>query len=264
MPLTMLRRIEPEVIICYHNPFPEMQGNIVYVDYDLSSWKHDEDDLDKAKTYRITKHTGYVVLDKGGGSAEGGQWQPNPNKPTDARFLGEPEKVVDTIMRNSERVSTRIGEDGRGAIERHWTDHNQPWAHTNPHDHYIIWDPYRGTPSLGPPINYPDGAPDFKHYKVKQMSRTIDMREYPDDILNFETISEFKWCLYCGGEIAFDWNGKSYGVTHRASGEIGISEDYKQETEKLCKDADEVLKYLIDGVRLREIITQVEVTDRTI
>ena len=27
---------------------------------------------------------------------------------------------------------------------------------------------------------------------------------------------------------------------------------------------DEVLEYLIDGVRLREIITQVEVTDRTI
>ena len=27
----MLRRIEPEKIICYNTPFPEMQGNIVYV-----------------------------------------------------------------------------------------------------------------------------------------------------------------------------------------------------------------------------------------
>ena len=35
----MLRQIEPERIICYNTPFPEMQGNIVYVDYDRSSWK---------------------------------------------------------------------------------------------------------------------------------------------------------------------------------------------------------------------------------
>ena len=79
----MLRRIEPSVIICYHTPFPEMQGNIVHVDYELSSWKHDEDDLAKAaaessESIRIVKHTGYVIFDdfftsKGGGSAtEGG------------------------------------------------------------------------------------------------------------------------------------------------------------------------------------------------
>ena len=44
----MLRRIEPSIIICYHTPFPEMQGNIVHVDYELSAWKHDGDDLEKA------------------------------------------------------------------------------------------------------------------------------------------------------------------------------------------------------------------------
>ena len=32
----MLRRIEPEKIICYNTPFPEMQGDIVYVDYERS------------------------------------------------------------------------------------------------------------------------------------------------------------------------------------------------------------------------------------
>jgi hypothetical protein len=40
----MLRRIEPELVICYHKPFPEMKGNILYIDYDLSSWTHYEDD----------------------------------------------------------------------------------------------------------------------------------------------------------------------------------------------------------------------------
>lgn len=33
----MLRRIEPEQIICYNHPFPEMKGNIIFVDYELSS-----------------------------------------------------------------------------------------------------------------------------------------------------------------------------------------------------------------------------------
>ena len=33
----MLRRIEPAKIICYSEPFPEMQGEIIYVDYELSS-----------------------------------------------------------------------------------------------------------------------------------------------------------------------------------------------------------------------------------
>ena len=80
----------------------------------------------------------------------------------------------------------------------------------------------------------------------------------------FKTISDFKWCMLRHGEVAFEWQGKDYSITHRTSGEIGISEAYRQETEKLCKDADEVLEYLVDGIRLREIITQVEVTDRTI
>ncbi len=36
----MLRRIEPEKIICYNMLFPEMWGNIVYVDYEHSSWRY--------------------------------------------------------------------------------------------------------------------------------------------------------------------------------------------------------------------------------
>jgi hypothetical protein len=36
----MLRRIEPEKIICYNTPFPEMRGDIVYVDYERSSWRY--------------------------------------------------------------------------------------------------------------------------------------------------------------------------------------------------------------------------------
>lgn len=40
--------------------------------------------------------------------------------------------------------------------------------------------------------------------------------------------------------------------------------DNMEETEKWCDTADEVLEYQIDGERLRDIITKVEVIDRTI
>ena len=38
----MLKRIEPERIICYHEPFDEMKGNIIYVNYEQSSWKYQQ------------------------------------------------------------------------------------------------------------------------------------------------------------------------------------------------------------------------------
>lgn len=79
----------------------------------------------------------------------------------------------------------------------------------------------------------------------------------------FETISEFKWCVDCGGEVEFEWKGTLYTITH-PEGMINISEAWKPETEKWCATADEALEYRIDGVRLRDIITQVAVKARTI
>ena len=52
----MLKRIEPETIICYHYPFPEMKGNILFVDYDLSSWQHYGDDGRANKERQFTDH----------------------------------------------------------------------------------------------------------------------------------------------------------------------------------------------------------------
>lgn len=268
----MLRQIEPERIICYNEPFPEMQGNIVFVDYELSSWRYMNDDPYVPSKYAkyicgaepwpedcdiIIKSTGHILSDyeiKGMGSAYGGKWRPHPDKPQDERFLGKPGEIKETIA--------KIGEDGRATKERHWTDHDKPWAHSDPHDHDINWDSERGNPLPGPPINYPDGAPEFKNYEVKFMSNPTIVP--PDTDMNFKTISEFKWCIYDGGEVEFVWNDKTFSVTRDENGILGICEAYKQETEKECKDADEVLEYMIDGERLRDIITKVEVTDRTI
>ena len=74
-------------IICYNTPLPEMQGNIVYVDYERSSWRYmsyeryyKAEDLDAFKiggTYRPECDTiePYRIdgTYKGGGSAYGGK-----------------------------------------------------------------------------------------------------------------------------------------------------------------------------------------------
>ena len=79
----MLRRIEPEKIICYNTPFPEMQGNIIYVDYERSSWRYmnyergfQKEDLESFKIGG-SFYTNYDTMEpyligKGGGSAYGG------------------------------------------------------------------------------------------------------------------------------------------------------------------------------------------------
>ena len=79
----------------------------------------------------------------------------------------------------------------------------------------------------------------------------------------FVTISDFKDCMHWHGEVEFTWKGVTYGITHPEN-RILIYEYYKPETEKWCATADEALEYMIDGVRLRETITQVEVKARTI
>lgn len=50
----LLRRIEPEYVLCYNTPFPEMEGNIITIDYELSSWKHmNEDSKNRLVCFQI-------------------------------------------------------------------------------------------------------------------------------------------------------------------------------------------------------------------
>ncbi len=132
----MLRRIKPEKIICYNTPFPGMEGDIVNVDYELSSWKYmnyekkfENEDLD---AYKISEYvpdkydtmSSYRIM-TGGGSAYGVQWQPSPNKPDDLRFLGEP-KETKTTFKNGYRIDTKMDKSGKAVRERHYTDHKNP------------------------------------------------------------------------------------------------------------------------------------------
>lgn len=266
----MLRRIEPEKIICYNTPFPEMQGDIVYVDYELSSWKYmsygrtDEKDLECYKisatnSEKYDKMSAYMIS-AGGGSAFGGEWR--PAKDDDKRFLGTPGEINLTTDRNGNKRETKIGDDGKANRERHDTDHGRSDKHSNPHDHIIIWDE-RG-PHLGSPINYPDGAPEFKKYGGLFMEGSIiPCSSFEEN--RFKSISDFKWCIERGGEVEFMWKGISYGaIRYGTNNMITLYEAYKPETEEVYETADNALEYIVAGDRLRDVITQVTVFNRTI
>ncbi len=278
----MLKQIEPERIICYNTPFPEMQGNIVFVDYELSSWKYQNKDYTPSPYVKyitgelplppdcdIVIKRGYISPrreEKGMGSAYGGEWQ--PKKPEDERFLGKPGEIKETKIttkKSSYTVKTKIGENGKAVIERHETDHGRQNSHSNPHDHQIDWS--RGFPNPSKPINYPNAVPEFKHYKERQfMSEPI----ITSDDMRFESLADFKWSLEFGGEIVFEWNGKSFGVFKYMKKTpdfpeqfcIGPSDSTQNEYPGKYEDCyvdtvDEVLDYEIDGDKMRDIVTKV-------
>ncbi len=95
------------------------------------------------------------------------------------------------------------------------------------------------------------------------MANTIVPANSPEQN-HFTTISDFKTCMRWHGEVEFIWNEILYCITHRRSGKISISVANQEETEKLCDTPDEVLEYMVGSDRLRDVITQVTVLDRTI
>ncbi len=271
----MLRRIEPERIICYNTPFPEMQGNIVYVDYELSSWKYmsyenacSEENLDCFKIPDTSRRDCDIMsaymISAGGGSAYGGKWRPSPNKPEDQRLWGKPGEIKRTVMRNGDVHLTKIGDDGRATIDRHLTNHRTPSKHSNVHDHIVSWDEETGKPSFGPAINYYDVVPELKyHWEETVMEKT---NVYQGEVnLNFASASEFKDVLSRGAEIEFDWKGHSYGVIrYGTNNKITAYEIYKPDTERMYETPDDALEFMLGEDKLRDVITKVEVTDRTL
>ena len=81
----------------------------------------------------------------------------------------------------------------------------------------------------------------------------------------FETISDFKWCLKCGGEIQFRWKGQDYGVIrYGVDKKITVYRAHDTASQRTYNSSDDALEYMIGDDRLRDIITQVEVLFRSI
>ena len=271
----MLRRIQPEKIICYNTPFPEMQGNIIPVDYERSSWKYmsyhkgvEEDDLsafqmggtfqkecDILEAYRIGGTA------KGGGSAYGGKWK--PAKEEDERFIGEPGEIKITIDRNGNQRITKIGPNGLATKERHFSNHGNPSKHSNPHDHDITWE--SNHPAWGAVQNYWDGVvPEFKRYRRNSMKYTILTGHNSLEENRFKTKAEFIDVLSRGAEIELMWKGVHFGIVPEGAGdEVCIYLWNQPETEQIFRDAKDALEYQVASDRLGDVITQVTVIDRS-
>ena len=274
----MLKRIEPERIICYHEPFDEMKGNVIYVNYEQSSWKYQQKDFELSQyaecicgqkplseNGNVIIKSGFVlpfVYEKGMGDAEGGQWIPKKEK--DKRFLGKPGEIKITYTKKGGKYITKIGDDGRAVYERHCTDHGNPKVHSNPHDHIIDWhEPIEGIPNFVRQINYWDGdVPEFddKGEKAYMKNEHYHYERTEDD---FETIAEYLDALTRGREVAFEYNGREYGVFYLKDG-FYVSTLGVVENEKIYKTAEETLDYPIEDVTIRDIITSVEVTLRNV
>ena len=80
---------------------------------------------------------------------------------------------------------------------------------------------------------------------------------------DFETIAEYLDALTRGSEVAFEYNGREYGVFYLKDGfyvsTLGVSEHLIVFTRALFR-AD----YPIEDVTIRDIITSVEVTLRNV
>ena len=90
----MLRRIKPKAIICYGEPFEEMDGRLIIVDYAATN------NLDQKKTHTqpVVKYM-RIMITKGGGSAGGNSGQNRlSSKPPQLKhmFADRPGHLPDT------------------------------------------------------------------------------------------------------------------------------------------------------------------------
>lgn len=271
-----------------------MEGNIEFVDYELSSWKYQEKEYEPSPYAKyisgellLPENSGIIIKrgfvlpgTKGMGSAYGAKWKPNPNKPNDMAFIGPPNSIQRMYISTSKGgywIQAKYGDDGWAVAIRHETNHGNGGTHTDPHDHIPAYDPNTHAPlwNESQEINYPDGAPEFKSRErrmIMDISEPIILH-YDKEALRFKTISEFKDCMKRGGEVVFDWNGIEYGTFRLPPSMRTETEKYiiaqsgtietNRATELRCATPDDILEYMVGGDRLRDVITKVSVVERS-
>jgi len=96
------------------------------------------------------------------------------------------------------------------------------------------------------------------------MAYNIIKRNTPEQN-QFKTISDFKDCISRGGEVNFEWKGVQYWIIrYGKDNKITIYMPHNPDTEVAFNTSDDALEYMVGTDRLRDVITQVSVLDRTI
>ncbi len=253
----MLRRIKPTKIICYGEPFSEMKGDIIEVDY--AKTNNLGKSFDSSGGY-IKRSVGYVVpyVEKGMGSAGGGgkiTWK--PKKPEDERFIGRPGEIKETFNSRGEKVLTKISKNGFAEKERHCGDHDRPKYHTNPHDHFIDWS--NNFPDFHSQTNYHDNIPEFKMFGGFVMKSDKNIIEYS----KYESVDDFIKSIKYGKEVGICYKGVDYGI-FLIDGIYYFGESKHEETEVSFSSVEDLLEIDIQGARLKDIITEVELWLRNV
>lgn len=93
----------------------------------------------------------------------------------------------------------------------------------------------------------------------------MDITSKSNDAYRFKTISEFTDVLSRGAEIEFEWKGRSYGaIRYGVDNKITAYEARKSGSEKVYETPDDALEFMLGEDKLRDVITKVEVTERTL
>ena len=79
----------------------------------------------------------------------------------------------------------------------------------------------------------------------------------------FEDLDDFHDSLLRGREIVFKYNGKESDIFLFDDG-IHVAQSYQKKKKKVYSTPDDALKYTIDGVKIKDIITTVEIVHRGI
>ena len=105
------------------------------------------------------------------------------------------------------------------------------------------------------------GRPVSEKNKYINLEGVIKMNYVIDP--KFEDLDDFRDSLLRGREIVFEYKGKEYGIFLFDDG-IHVAQSYHDETKKVYQTPDEALEYTIDGTKIRDIITTVEIVHRSI
>ncbi len=79
----------------------------------------------------------------------------------------------------------------------------------------------------------------------------------------FEDLDDFHDSLLRGREIVFKYNGKEYGIFLLMMASM-LHNLTTMRPKKVYQTPDEALEYTIDGVKIKDIITTVEIVHRGI